>query len=144
SGRGCGCAESPRSDYPPSAGADFSLPLWGRAGWGPLGGFLRRLEVRVGARRVVRHIDDLSDLRDRRLDRHFDALAESDIDLGAALAAATQLNIRGRTAHLEQIDEAAMGCDRGIDLPVEHLLDASRDRIAPALVRIVDPKRPAQ
>ena len=35
-----------------------------------------------------------------------------------------------------------MGRDRGIDLPVEHLLDASCNGIATALVRVVDPKRP--
>jgi hypothetical protein len=37
-----------------------------------------------------------------------------------------------------------VGRHRRIDLPVEHLLDASGDWVAPALVWIVDPKRTAK
>jgi len=93
---------------------------------------------------VVGDIDHLSDLGDGGFDRHFDPLPERDVDLGATLTAATQLDIRGTTAHLEQVDEATVRRDGGIDLPVEHLLDAGRNRVAPAFVRIVDAQGAAQ
>src|SRR3989475_5762949 len=86
-----------------------------------LGRFLGRLEVGVRARGVVGDIDDLGDLWDGGLDRDLDPLPQRDIDLGATLTAAAQLDIGGTTAHFEQVDEAAVRGDRGVDLPVEHL-----------------------
>src|SRR6202171_457608 len=88
--------------------------------------FLGRLEVGVRARGVVGDVDHLGDLRDGPFERDLDPLPKRDVDLGAALAAATQLDIGGATANLEQVDKATVRRDRGIDLPVEDLLDASR------------------
>ena len=93
---------------------------------------------------MVGDIDHLDDLRDSRFDRHLDALPERDIDLGATLAAAAQLDVRDTSANLEQVDNATMRGDRGVDLPIEHLLDASRNRVAPAFARVFDPQGSAQ
>src|SRR5207248_6067659 len=109
-----------------------------------LGRFLRRLEVGVRARGVVGDVDHFADLRYRRLDRDLDPLPERDVDLGATLAATAQLHIRGTAANFEQVDEATMCGDRGIDLPIEYLLDARRNGVAPAFVRVVDAQRAAQ
>src|SRR5437899_1990697 len=109
---------------------------------GDLRGFLRRLKVRVHARGVVGGIDHLGDLGNRGLDGDLDPLPQRYVDLRAPLAAAAQLHIGRAVAHLEQVDIAAMGRDRGIDLPVEHLLHPGCHRIAPAFVGILDPQRP--
>src|SRR5207245_2725021 len=61
-----------------------------------------------------------------------------------ALAGEARASEARMPAHLEQVDEATMRGDRGIDLPVEHLLDARGDRVAPALIRVVDAQRPAE
>ena len=91
---------------------------------------------------MVRGIDHLGDLGNGCLDGDLDPLTQGHIDLCASLATAAKLDVGRAIAHFEQIDIAAMGRDRGIDLPVEDLLHAGRHRIPPAFMRILDPQGP--
>jgi len=52
--------------------------------------------------------DDPGDFRNGGFDRDLDPLAQGDVDLGAALAAAAQLDVGGPISDLEQVDKAAM------------------------------------
>src|SRR5205814_8850125 len=137
-------ARHPPADARRDPGSALRTPHAAAAHRRDLGGFLRRLKVRVRARGVVGNVDHLGDLWHRRLDRDLDPLPKRDVNLATTLAATTQLHIRGTTANLEQVDEATMRSHRGIDLPIEYLLDARRNGVAPAFVRVVDPQRPAK
>src|ERR1019366_730251 len=88
--------------------------------------------------RVVGRVNDREDLGDRRLDRDFDPLAQCDVDLGAALAASAHLDVGNAVAHVEEGDVPAVGCDAGVDLPVEDLLNPRGEGIGPPLVRVVN------
>ncbi len=93
---------------------------------------------------MVSRVDDRDDLGDRIPDRDLDALAERDIDLGAALAAASEGDIGRAVPDFEQVDDTAVRRDARVHLAVEDILDAPGERVAPALVGVVDPDGAAE
>ncbi len=76
---------------------------------------MEALEVGVCAGGVVGRVADRDDLGHLALDGDLDPLLERDVDLRAALAAAAQLDVGDVVLHLEQVDEAAVRGDAGVD-----------------------------
>ena len=90
---------------------------------------LRRRVVRIPSRAVIGRVHDGPDLRYDFADRAFDSLLESDIGHATSLAASAQAEIDLVAFDVEQLDEAAVRCNGGIDLPCEELFDFLADLI---------------
>src|SRR2546428_2884474 len=85
------------------------------------------LIVGVRAARVVGLVDDSGELRDLLLQRALDPLLQGHVDHAAPLTAAAELEVGDVVLDVQELDPAAVGCDRRVDHLVQDLLDPALD-----------------
>src|ERR1700693_360243 len=79
--------------------------------------------IGVASGRVVGRVEDLADAGDEVADRFFDSLLEGHVGGAAALAAASEAEVHVVLLDIDQLDEAAVRGDRGVDLALEQVAD---------------------
>src|SRR5262245_52725858 len=78
--------------------------------------------VGVAPRGVVCRVQDFGDFGDLFLDQPLDSLLQRDVRGAAALAAAAHLKVDAVILYIDELDEAAVAGDRGVDHRIDQLL----------------------
>src|SRR5262249_60121089 len=98
---------------------------------------LARRKERLGARGVVRHVDDGHDIGKALSQYGFDALPDRHFGETATLASSLETNLDATGADVDQVDSTVVGSDRGIDLLVDHVPDVVNETVGSSGARRV-------
>src|SRR5262249_36772569 len=84
----------------------------------------------VAPRGVVGRAQDFGDFGDLFFYQPLDSLLQRDVRGAAALAAATHLKVDPVILHVDELDEAAVAGDRGVDHRIDQLLNSGLQILA--------------